>query len=650
MKKICKTFFVFILLSMTCLCFSSVEVLAAASANTSVSADEAEVGGEVVVSITIKSKQSLGTYEIYVQYDSEKLVVSDENSDDLRGGGGRVVIVGGANTEEEKSHTYKIKFIAKKAGDANVYISGSAYYYDENTQEVVDMEVKTCETKVKISSPSKSSSDNTLSSLTLQTESATGKSWGVKLDPEFSPDVTEYNGTLTYDVNKVIVSATQSDPNAKVEVSGTRMDLGDNVTKITVTAEDGSTKEYIINLYKTTEIPLEETSKEQEETTTRPEHADKNIYIDALEKYLIVSFDDIDIPEGFEKSTFVYKENSVDAARGIAKDIILVYMADDEEMANGAFYIYDEKEDSFYKMTNIQTDKMMYTIIKTPDNFKIPKGFKKKKVKINKVNVDSWVLEGNDEFCLVYAMNYDGNTGLYVYDRNEGTMQRYMESVVKADGEEADTEVDNEGSEEVEQLYSTIDKLKREYKNDRDLKWKIILGISLVCIILVIMSGVLLKKLNSVEIIEEEEENDESEEIQEETEEPRQLKLDMAASANEMSSGALAANIEDIVREELGEEAHEENADESAKVDEEEDVEIQMVEPDEVKPEEAKEEPEFAKPEEKIEEPEFVQPAEMKIVSPEVFEQVSGIQNKEVHNASEDDFEIEFVEIDDDIK
>ncbi len=674
-----------LLICMCALSIRTVNVSAAASATTSVEGGSVEVGEEITVVVKISSKQSLGTFNLYVSYDSEKLKFSDSNSGDYNGGGGQVKIVGGADTSEEKSASYKLKFIANKGGTSKISVSGSAYYFDESAGEVVDMEVKSSSASVKAKAPVVASKDSTLSSLDIQSEAAGGKTTKVKLDPEFSPDVTEYHTTLTYDVNKLIVAANLSDPKAILATSGTRIDLGDNTTKIVVTAEDGSTTEYIIYSVKTTDLPEEESESDSEETTTKPDKATDNIYVDSMEKYIIIDLNGVEIPEGFEESTYTYDDKTVNVARGISKNLVLMYMADDEELTNAAFYIYDTENDSFYKMTNIQTDKKLYTIIKTPKDLKVPEGFTKKKVKIDGTNVDSWLLEGNDEFYLVYAMNWEGTTGLYVYDRAEGSMQRYIAAVAGADSEETEDSQIAEGSnEEIESLYSTIDSLKKDYKKDRDLKWKIIVALAVVSAILIILSSVLLMKMKDVEIVEEDEDEDyESDEDESETDDtPKELKLDMAVQANEMSSGALAANIEDIVKEELGEMPEENTQEEQKEAD-------------------SSEKSNISEPVEYNVEPEFIQPAEMKIVDPKVFEQIVGAhenvkeetdevkpedkveqkdestdeeftvnggfevenkkskknkkknsapKNESVVEDEDDDFEIEFVDMDDDIK
>ena len=63
------------------------------------------------------------------------------------------------------------------------------------------------------------------------------------LDPEFDPETTTYTLTVGPDVEKLDIKAAPNDENAKVEITGNdALQPGDNVVKITVTAQDGTEK------------------------------------------------------------------------------------------------------------------------------------------------------------------------------------------------------------------------------------------------------------------------------------------------------------------------------------------------------------------------------------------------------------------------
>lgn len=71
------------------------------------------------------------------------------------------------------------------------------------------------------------------------------------LDPEFDPETTSYTLNVGADVEKLEIKAAPNDEKATVEITGNEsLVAGDNAVKITVTAQDGTTRIYIINVKK----------------------------------------------------------------------------------------------------------------------------------------------------------------------------------------------------------------------------------------------------------------------------------------------------------------------------------------------------------------------------------------------------------------
>ena len=71
------------------------------------------------------------------------------------------------------------------------------------------------------------------------------------LDPEFDPETTSYTLNVGADVEKLEIKAAPNDEKATVEITGNEsLVVGDNAVKITVTAQDGTTRIYTINVKK----------------------------------------------------------------------------------------------------------------------------------------------------------------------------------------------------------------------------------------------------------------------------------------------------------------------------------------------------------------------------------------------------------------
>ena len=82
-----------------------------------------------------------------------------------------------------------------------------------------------------------------------------------KLTPEFSPENTKYLLEVTKDVEKLEITPIPQDEKAKCEVTGNEnLKIGNNIVRITVTAEDGTTRLYSITVTKTKEDGEDQTA------------------------------------------------------------------------------------------------------------------------------------------------------------------------------------------------------------------------------------------------------------------------------------------------------------------------------------------------------------------------------------------------------
>ncbi len=88
----------------------------------------------------------------------------------------------------------------------------------------------------------KKSDDKSLKSLSIE---------GFEINPAFDPEITDYAVTFDKDIDKLDVKAEANNEKAKVEINGNEgLKDGDNVIKITVTAEDETTRLYSITATK----------------------------------------------------------------------------------------------------------------------------------------------------------------------------------------------------------------------------------------------------------------------------------------------------------------------------------------------------------------------------------------------------------------
>ena len=143
---------------------------------------------------------------------------------------------------------------------------------NEITVTVTAEDDTTTEYVIKVTVPE--SSDNTLSDLTVNGETIDG----------FRPEITEYDlGTVPNDTDSIVIGATENDPDADVDGTGTiPLTTGENTITVTVTAPNGETQDYVI-------------------TVTRAEN--DNNYLSSL------SIDGIVLNENFDKTNQAYTAN-----------------------------------------------------------------------------------------------------------------------------------------------------------------------------------------------------------------------------------------------------------------------------------------------------------------------------------------------------
>lgn len=473
-KKACYSF-ISAIIAFVIILLLNTDVVYAASATVSISSTEITQGGEFDVIVTIKADSNIGAYSFYIEYDSE---IIEEVSGFDGGGNGRIQLIYYApNTDVNKEITRKIKFKAKKPGTSSikyVSISDDDGVIDFDTAD--NMSVTSTQGSVKVKAPYVASTDNYLTNLKVEAVKADGSTYTLNLSPAFSKDVTKYNANAVEGVTKLVITADKSDSKATVTMAGRNMDPGDNTTTITVTAEDGSTRKYVIYTF----------VEKKPETTTKPPEPIK-VTIDGTEAYLKDIDKSVKLPEGFEKTEYQYKGEKVIAAKGLVKNLLVMYVAK-EKNDDGELYIYDEASDTFYPMSNIQLTQKLYTIVKAPQDLIIPAGFVEATVTIDDQSFTGWSNKEIENIYLIYAMNWNGERGLYYYDTTEKQIIRYFDVTVQT-GTSGGVQIDdyNKLLSQNENLKDEINKLKADNNKSDSGSVQLYKYLSLGCCILAII-------------------------------------------------------------------------------------------------------------------------------------------------------------------
>lgn len=501
----------------------------ASSLSVGVSASSVKIGDTVTVSITVPAGVSA---TVNVTYPSGTFSFSSA-SDTASANGGTVSMTIGSYGSSNTKTTGTMKFKAKAAGSAT--FSASAPIAGNQDGDRVSVGGASASVRVKNeanennSNKSDSSNgsdasdnnsddnktksaDNSLASLTLSSGS---------LSPAFKYNVTNYTAEVANDVTSVVVSAKTSNANATVESvkGGENLSVGANKIQIVVKAENGVTATYTITV----------TRKESGDTTDEPEpdntdEPQEQCYdIGGVKMYPSEDGDESQIPEGFALSEITLWEKAYPywVNDTIGSDVGLIYLVD-ENQENGAWYRISEA--SPYEANPFICFKSEYGyIIATPEkmNETAPEGYTSETINIEGKGVaDAFVKAGDEENCLIYAVNQDGVYGLYQYDLQDRTYMRYKEAPVAED-----TQVPEEPTIEDSTKVSDLE------SQNRLLFYAFIVVVAILLIVIVIL---VVKRRHDGDDYEDDDDYEEEDEEEEEEEDTDSASNDVGYHEDEL--------------------------------------------------------------------------------------------------------------------
>lgn len=252
------------------------------------------------------------------------------------------------------------------------------------------------------------SSNNYLKSLAID---------GYDITPSFDKETKEYSVEVPNGTEKVNIKALKEDSSSSVSGDGeVSVTEGANKIEVKVTAENGNERVYVINALVKELDPIEVTIDKKKYTIIRKEGV-----IDPLENY--------------EKDSIKINDNDVLCYRNKVTNVVLVGLKDDS--GNAAYYIYDEKKNTYSKYNGIKVGSLYLSILDMPKD-KILDGYVKKSFEYEGKKIDGYNFD-NSDFYLLYAQNETtGKIGLYMYDRKEGTLQRFNDGTINLYKKKAD--------------------------------------------------------------------------------------------------------------------------------------------------------------------------------------------------------------------
>ena len=505
----------------------------ASSLSVGVSASSVKIGDTVTVSITVPAGVSA---TVNVTYPSGTFSFSSA-SDTASANGGTVSMTIGSYGSSNTKTTGTMKFKAKAAGSAT--FSASAPIAGNQDGDRVSVGGASASVRVKNeanennSNKSDSSNgsdasdnnsddnktksaDNSLASLTLSSGS---------LSPAFKYNVTNYTVEVANDVTSVVVSAKTSNANATVESvkGGENLSVGANKIQIVVKAENGVTATYTITVTRKESGDTTDDNTDEPEPDNTDEPQEQCYDIGGVKMYPSEDGDESQIPEGFALSEITLWEKAYPywVNDTIGSDVGLIYLVD-ENQENGAWYRISEA--SPYEANPFICFKSEYGyIIATPEkmNETAPAGYTSETINIEGKGVaDAFVKAGDEENCLIYAVNQDGVYGLYQYDLQDRTYMRYKEAPVAED-----TQVPEEPTIEDSTKVSDLE------SQNRLLFYAFIVVVAILLIVIVIL---VVKRRHDGDDYEDDDDYEEEDEEEEEEEDTDSASNDVGYHEDEL--------------------------------------------------------------------------------------------------------------------
>ncbi|MFA9465659.1 MAG: cadherin-like beta sandwich domain-containing protein [Velocimicrobium sp.] len=465
----------------------------AAAGTLSFSDPSVTLGSEVSVTVKVSTTDDtmLGGVDLTLAYDASALEFVSGTS--ASGSAGTIRIAGVIDNATTTSLSYTLTFNTLKASTSSITVASYEIIsldYEPISISKAGNSTVTIEEKEEV----KTSSDCNLASLEISPGT---------LSPAFSPTTVKYSATVDYETTKIAVSGTPNDSKASVTgVKGTDLSVGSNTVRVVVTAENGVSVAYVINV--TREAQAKEAASvdnssqtdETDDTTESQDQADAvEILIGDMTYRVVLDIPEEIIPEGFEAYSYTYKDAEVNVLKSEESGMILFYLEGEDETS---FYLYEEENDSFIKYIPISFEASLI-ILEFDDSIVIPEGFTQESLTINETPVTAYKSNQNSDFYLIYGRNIAGEKALYLYDTVENFIQRYVED--SAEEEQESVEVDSaaiaDSENQLQELTSSYN-LKLQNRMIMLYVFAVIMAILLIIIILLILKIQSTKRKKSI--------------------------------------------------------------------------------------------------------------------------------------------------------
>jgi len=297
----------------------------------------------------------------------------------------------------KKSKTYTYKFKAIGTGTGKISIS-NALLLDYKTEDKMSLSTSSKSIKVITQKELEASysKDNYLKSLSID---------GLKLSPSFKKDTLEYTAEASSNTTSINIKASKHDSKASISGTGKKnVSEGENVFKITVKAQNGSTRVYKVKVNVIDPTPI-------------------TVTVDGKEYTIVKRESSLECPEGFEEKKVLINDIEVPGFYNETNNYTLIGLKDSEETS---LFIYDEENNTYQKYYSLELDNLNIYPLDIDKDY--GNEYKKEQLEIKDQTVDALHLIDTD-YYIINARNLNtGKNDYYLYDKLVGSAIRYKEA------------------------------------------------------------------------------------------------------------------------------------------------------------------------------------------------------------------------------
>lgn len=154
--------------------------------------------------------------------------------------------------------------------------------------------------------------------------------------------------------------------------------------------------------------------------------AAQNVTGAAAQMYIWRDLSSLTLPSGYADRQVTYAGEYVGgAAIPDRDDMILLYLSE-AAGENAGYYIYNEQKNTLDPYITITSKLASFTIIQPDETVAAPEGFEATTIEWNEKTLPAWRAQGTgDAVYLVYARNSKGETGFYLFNTEDESVQRF---------------------------------------------------------------------------------------------------------------------------------------------------------------------------------------------------------------------------------